>query len=117
MSTKKRPPKTLAQAHQERDQAMAQVEEASSPDWVTEATRATRDLAALTQGQGAAPFTPDDVWDLLETRGVEPPREPRALGPILKRLTKAAAIRPVGFTESRRRHGAPVRMYEASTGL
>lgn len=99
------PPKTIRQAHAERDEAMARAEQGTDPAWAEQAERAVRDLAAVTA------FTPDDVWDRLHHLGVQPPREPRALGPILKRLAKDKVIRPGGFTESRRRHGAPVRIY------
>lgn len=106
------PPKTLEDAHQERDAAMAQVSAGTSPEWKTEAEKAVTALA--TRGED---FTPDDVWDYLTEREVTAPREPRALGPILKRLSNANVIRAKGFTESRRRHGSPVRVYEAGSAL
>lgn len=103
----------------ERDQAMGQAQQGTDPDWETKATTAVRDLATASQDGTMATrgFTPDDVWVLLEERRVPPPREPRALGPILKRAARAGHIRAVGFTESTRRHGAPVRIYEAGPAL
>lgn len=96
----------------ERDQAMGQAQQGTDPDWEADATKAVRTLAV-----SGRDFSPDDVWILLEEGNVPPPREPRALGPILKRLAKVGEIRPKGFTESRRRHGAPVRIYEAGPNL
>lgn len=95
----------------ERDQAMGQAEQGTDPMWGAHAEQAVLDLA------NAGTFTPDDVWVKLEEQKVAPPREPRALGPILKRLANRKSIRAVGFTESTRRHGAPVRIYEAGPNL
>lgn len=92
----------------EKTEAMAKAERGTDPDWEAEATKVVRHLAL--RGRD---FTPDDVWVELEHRQVPPPREPRALGPILKRMANADEIRAKGFTESGRRHGAPVRIYEA----
>lgn len=92
----------------ERDQAMGQAQQGTDPDWEAKATQVVHALA-----QSGQDFTPDTVWVKLEEQRVAPPREPRALGPILKRLAKADVIRAKGFTESHRRHGAPVRIYEA----
>jgi hypothetical protein len=103
-------PKTITDAHAERDEAMGRAQQGTEPDWAEAAITAIRDLR-----DDRPTFTPDDVWDLLTERKVRPPREPRALGPILKAMANgpAATIRPVGFVESRRRHGAPIRVYEA----
>lgn len=98
---------TVEQARAEAAEAMERVERGTDPEWEAAAESAVRGLADL-----KASFTPDDVWEYLERIGVPPPREPRALGPILKRLANADVIRPKGFTESRRRHGAPVRIYK-----
>lgn len=100
--------KSREQMAAERDTAMAQAETGTDPNWEKVATRVVHALA-----QSGQDFSPDDVWVKLEEQGESPPREPRALGPILKRLAKADVIRAKGFTESRRRHGAPVRIYEA----
>lgn len=105
-------PKTLATAHQERDAAMEKAQRGTDPDWEAAAVEAVLSLVER-EKVSSTPFTPDDVWDWLGTNGWEPPREPRALGPILRRLAKADIIRASGFTESRRRHGAPVRLYVA----
>lgn len=99
--------KTIPQAHAERDEAMGRADRGTDTDWAKEAQEATAWLASI------GDFTPDDIWERLEDRQIPAPREPRALGPILKRMSNAGRIRAKGFTESRRRHGAPVRVYEA----
>jgi hypothetical protein len=109
--------KSREQMTAERDQAMGQAEQGTDPDWAGKAEAAVLQLARSTQTNAPGTFTPDDVWVKLEELRVAPPREPRALGPILKRMANAKVIRAVGFTESRRRHGAPVRIYEAGPNL
>lgn len=102
-------PKTLDTARKERDRAMVQVGQASDSTWVREAATVIRDLATA----GVGPFSADDVWNNLEAKGITAPREPRALGPVLKRLTQAQVIQPEGYVPSVRRHCAPVRSYVA----
>jgi hypothetical protein len=104
--------KSREQMTAERDQAMGQAQQGTDPGWKVEAAATVRHLA-----RRGADFTPDDVWVRLEELRIPPPREPRALGPILKRLANADVIRAKGFTESNRRHGAPVRIYEAGPNL
>lgn len=90
-------------------EALQRVEAAASPGWIASANDVVATLARARQ-----PFTPDDVWDLLDDRGVEPPREPRALGPVLKAAARAGTIRIEGTASSRRRHGALIRSYVGS---
>lgn len=52
-------------------------------------------------------FTADDIW----SAGLEKPREPRVLGPVLRKISKEGLIRKSTiYKESRRntRHGAPI---------
>lgn len=114
MSTTTTEKKTLEQAHAERDEAMVRAEQGMDPTWGQHAAQAVRDLATLEAVDGD-PFTADDVWELLADRGVPAPREPRALGPVLKALADGpdAVVKSVGFAPSRRRHGAPVTAYRA----
>lgn len=102
-------PKTHADARRERDAAMAQVHQGTDPVWAAAAEQAVVVMLRADNGY----FTADDVWDALTTANVPAPREPRALGPILRRLANDGTIQATGFTESRRRHGAPVRVYVA----
>lgn len=109
--------RTVEQARAEGQGAQDRAERGTDPDWETKAVEVITSLANTVDAWGARErFTADDIWEELERRQVPPPREPRALGPILKRLSKPGGdIHPKGFTESRRRHGAPVRVYTART--
>lgn len=109
--------KTLEQARQERDASLDQVERGTDPDWANQAEAVVLDLAARERDGYAGEFSGDEVWHALKAREVPAPREPRALGPILKRLTNAGKITPSGFKESTRRKGSPVRTYNAGPNL
>lgn len=100
------PPKTPAQAVAERDAALDQVAQGTDATWWGAAVVAVTDLAA--RGET---FTTDDVWDLLTTRGIPSPREPRAMGPVMKACLAAGTITPHGYVPSRRRHATPIREY------
>lgn len=97
----------LDRARADRDAALAQVEAAASPEWIAAAERAVRYIAGLR----SAPFTTDDLWDYLEGGNVPAPREPRAMGPVVKRALARGVIVPAGYTQSRRRHAALIRTY------
>lgn len=97
---------TITQARAERDAALEQVEAAASPEWLEWAARAIGSLVSA-----GRPFSTDDVWEFLAATGVQPPREPRALGPVVKRALARGVIQPDGFTQSRRRHAAVIRTY------
>ncbi len=88
------------------EQALATVEQGTDPAWAVRAVEAVHQLANRQE-----PFTPDDVWDYLTDQGVEQPREPRALGPIIKAELRAHRIKLEGYATSRRRHGALIRSY------
>lgn len=103
------PPKTTAQAQAETDAAVAQVDENADAAWQEQAANAVRVLAI------GGTFTPDDVWEWLTAQGVPAPREPRALGPVIRRALEARIIHATGYSTSRRRHGAVIRVYEAVT--
>lgn len=103
--------KTLADAHRERDAAMAQVDANADTRWKDSAW--TTILALMNTGDS---FTADDVWDALAADKVTPPREPRALGPILRGMIRSGLIEANGFAQSRRRHGSPIRIYSRNYG-
>jgi hypothetical protein len=75
-------------------------------EWETHAIRAIAELV-----DAGVTFSADDVWDQLGRNGVEPPPEPRALGPVIVRLVKLDRIEHVGFTPSTRRHMTPIRTF------
>ena len=99
--------KALEQAQAARDAGMTDALAAADVAWVEEARRAVWWCATQMDT-----FTTDDVWDRLDSREVPPPREPRAMGPIITRATKAKAITDTGErVPSRRRHAAPIPVY------
>lgn len=87
-------------------EALERVERGTDPAWAEHAEQAIARRAL-----GGAPFTSDDLWFDLADGGVEQPREPRALGPIVKRALRDGTIRWEGFATSRRRHDSVIRSY------
>ena len=93
------------------DEAIEAAGRNAHPEWVRIATRAVL-YAAKRNPQG---FTTDDVWALLEDR--QGPKEPRALGAILRRLKGQGRIVSTGtYRKSSRTacHGRPVLIWRAS---
>lgn len=89
----------LIEAERQRDEAMAQAEAHADPDWLERARAVVLDVARIHDS-----FTADDVWSFLEK-----PREPRALGPVLKGLAQEGLIHSTGqYRKSTRRHAAAV---------
>ena len=72
-------------------EAMDQVEANALMSWKIAAQNAIRDLAGNNKE-----FVADDVWGLLQRRGVPAPREPRALGPMMKLAAVAGVIEWTG---------------------
>jgi hypothetical protein len=92
-------------------QAIETVERNADPIWKTNAKRAVMHLA-----QTRATFTADDVWRLLDERGEESPREPRAMGAIMTAAAKAGIVEAsTQWVESVRPecHRRPVRIWES----
>lgn len=98
----------MSAAQVARDEALGRVEGGSDPRWVAAAER-----AVIWCANRFGTFTSDEVWDRLEYRKVPAPREPRALGPVMKRAVRDGLIEPAGYVQSARqeRHCAPVRVY------
>lgn len=87
-------------------EGMRRVERHADPEWKHRAY-----AAGVYLSRNRDEFTADDFWAL-----VEKPREPRALGPVLRRLVKDGHCEATG--EIRRslipvHHRAPVRVYRA----
>lgn len=100
--------RTPQEAQQRRDNRMDQAENGTSQEWIDAARRAVWDLATNRRD-----FTTDDVWHLLEQRGVPAPREPRALGPVVFKALRSGAIRDTGrIVRSVRRHSTKITVYE-----
>ena len=92
-------------------EAMDQVEAAALMSWKMAAQTAIRDLAHNNQE-----FVADDVWGLLQRRGVPAPREPRALGPMMKLAAMAGVIEWTGVHKQSRQslnHQRPVVIWKS----
>ena len=99
-----------------RDEGMARVERASS-----QADKVAVKWAIVDCGTTHNWFTSDDVMTLLEERDIEL-RDARVLGPLFLQAAKKNVIRPVmcdtcdtqRTIPSKRRHGTPQNVWEAT---
>jgi hypothetical protein len=91
-----------------RDEAMARAEEGADLVWCEHAYAAVANLAV-----SHTEFCADDVWDLLDAWTIPPPRERRALGPIIMGFVRSGEIVKVRIDSSRRpsRHVGHVTVY------
>ena len=90
-----------------RDEGMANADDHANPDWRDRALEAVYQLAA-----SKPVFCAEDVWE----RGLEKPREPRALGPVMMRAAKLGYCRGTMQHRNSRmvtQHATPVRVYES----
>jgi hypothetical protein len=98
--------KTLGDALNERDEAMARVDtadDAAFEIWVTE---------RIKTGAKGAEFTGDHIWNYMEKHNCPQPHDGRKLGPLLKRLQRQGLIEPTGkFQKSTRRHATPISVW------
>ncbi|MFD3464838.1 hypothetical protein ACFWWM_00425 [Streptomyces sp. NPDC058682] len=91
---------TLTAAATKRDAAIAQVDANADNAWKSYALGFIAELSAAMDE-----FTTDDLWDA----GLIKPREPRALGPVMRRAAKRGLIATTGeFKASRYRNCAPL---------
>jgi hypothetical protein len=72
-----------------RDEGIERAYRAALEEWKVEARRAIDDVAHMRDH-----FTTDAVWTLLDRRGVEPPREPRAIAGVLRGAVRDGVISP-----------------------
>lgn len=100
--------RTLADARRERDEAMARVDSAADDTWKTAAME-----TLLRFCQTREPFTTDDVMDDLQRSGYQV-REPRALGPVVRRAVTRQWMYRIGYVPSRRRHCSPMPQYRGA---
>ena len=102
---------TLAEGRVRRDAAMIRVAQAVRPEWWEDAFDAVQWCA-----EHHAAFTTDAVFSRLAQLGVAPPREPRAMGPLMKAAERAGLVRPTSAfraTTRASRHAAPVRIWRS----
>ena len=86
-------------AREAANRAIEQVDRAADPAWKKAAMRSVAELAAL-----RPEFTTDDVWESLHRSGQEMPREPRALGAVMRTAAK------MGFVEASDRYAQSARV-------
>lgn len=94
-----------------RDEALVRVDRNADSRWKDHVDRTIRRLAST-----RAEITTDDVWQALADAGVEPPREPRALGSAMKRAAAAGEIAATDrIVQSARPacHARPVRVWRS----
>ena len=94
-----------AQLH--RDVALDTVTSCADPVWLDRAFEAVQRVA-LAQPT----FSTEHVWK----SGLDKPREPRAMGPVMIRALKAGICRKLGYNHGSgmvTRHAAPVMLYES----
>lgn len=96
------------------DAAVAQVAQPTdSADWIAHALVLIEHLSSSLDT-----FTADDVWLLSETCGLGSPREPRALGAVMRRARAQGLCHPTEhYVLSKRAacHSRPVRVWRGGT--
>jgi hypothetical protein len=98
------PSPTQQEAAAATEMAVEAVEHNADPEWLERAFQAVQICA-----RDNAHFTVDRVWDYIEK-----PREPRALGPVMRRAMSAQVIASTGeYDKSDRRHSSPVMIYKS----
>jgi hypothetical protein len=93
-----------------RDEAVVQVQKASAV-WRSFADRALDEVA-----HDHHLLTTDEVWDLLASRGVPSPTEPRAMGPVMLKGVRRGVLRPTDqlrLSKMPQNHARPQRVYES----
>ena len=91
-------------------EAIDRVESNASHKWLYWAKK------AVSRASQEGAFTSDDVWHWLEVWDVESPREPRALGAVIRKMARDGQIRSTGdFVKSTRAecHGRPVAVWRS----
>ena len=91
--------------------ALVDVEHGADPEWQAAVWLALRAVIAR-----AVEFTTDEVWLVLAERGVPAPREPRALGPIMRQAVMLGLAESTGAMKKSVRvgcHRRPVAVYRA----
>ncbi|MFJ7590154.1 hypothetical protein ACIQZO_22760 [Streptomyces sp. NPDC097617] len=97
---------TLTAATAKRNNAVAQVDANADGEWKAYALGFIAELSGR-----MAQFTTDDLWDA----GLIKPREPRALGPVMRRAAKRGLIATTGeFRASRYRNCAPLPVWSTA---
>lgn len=93
---------------QRSEDAQDRAEQGADGEWLWHAHRALRACVARLDR-----LTSDDVWDELDSLGIEAPREPRAMGPVMTWGVREGLIERDGTHRSGRRHAALQYAYRA----
>lgn len=105
----------MTEAQEARDDAVRTVAASEAP-FVAVAFDALSTLCRWPplEGDYSSYVTSEDVWALLRFRGISPPAEPRAMGPVMQRGIREGLIRPVGYRQSTnpKHHADVMRVYE-----
>lgn len=89
-------------------EAIQRVKEHAPQDWLIAAE-------GLILNAFCAPFTSDDIWELLADAGYEVPHEKRAMGAVLKKLAREKKIVATGrwvASSLKSNHGRPQREWK-----
>ena len=98
-----------------KEEAIDRVERGASELWKKTALKAVKWRA-----KKGVPFTTDEVWSDLEGAGVEPPREPRAMGAIMRKAVSEGIIVATDKTQISRKgtnNKRPVRVWSPLTAI
>jgi len=98
-----------ALTRKKRDEAIERVGGNASPEWKAQARAA---VVSIAYSQDT--FTSDDVWVVLDARGVPRPHEGRALGAVMMALVREGVIRKTGEyrqTAQPKSHGSPATVW------
>jgi hypothetical protein len=89
------------------DAAIADAERNADSSWLA----AARSAVNLLRNTGAMNFTTDEVWEELDRRQVPRPREPRAMGAVMRACVREGLIESSdSYVKSRRpeTHSRPI---------
>lgn len=101
-----------AAGERRREEAIDRVELNAVPDFLDAALACVRYLVL----RGGV-FTADDVWRQLKERGVPAPREPRAMGAVMRAAAAEGIVKPTDTWKLSTRpacHRRPLRVWRAA---
>lgn len=91
--------------------AITKVESHADPGWLLQARGAVDAVAHLRDA-----FTTDDVWEALSQSNIADPREPRAMGAVMRKAQADGLIEPSGVYQQSSRevnHNRPVMIWRS----
>jgi hypothetical protein len=98
-----------AEGERRRERAITIVDEAADNDWKDAAETAIGIVASR-----LVTFTTDDVWAYLDVLKMPPPREPRAMGAMMRQAQRNLVIVPTARWQLSKRpecHRRPLRVW------